>query len=145
MGDISRRDPRNRNPLSVFDDMRETFRSFFDEGFGAGYPAMDIRETDDSYVVEADMPGMNENDIDVRVDGRTLTVAGSTEQKDEERSEEGYLMRERRQSAMRRSLTLPANVDTDSISARFRDGVLELTVPKTESGTGGRRIEVNKG
>jgi HSP20 family molecular chaperone IbpA len=124
--------------------MRETFRSMLDEGLGPGRPAIDVREEDNAYVVEADMPGMREDDIDVRVDGRTLTVAGSTEQKDEERDEEGYIMRERRRSAMRRSLTLPTNADTEGISARFRDGVLEVTVPKTEKESG-RRIEVNKG
>ena len=92
-------------------------------------PAVDVRETEKSYLIEADLPGIDEKDIEVHLDGNTLTLASK---KSEENKEErkGYMIQERRQASFSRSFTLPENTDRESISATFRNGVLSVEIGK---------------
>ena len=94
-------------------------------------PVVDIYENDDSFVVEADLPGMSKDDIHVDVQDHTLTIRG--EKKFEEKTTKDKYMRvERAYGSFFRSLTLPANVDSSKIKAKYKDGVLQLTLPKSE-------------
>lgn len=92
-------------------------------------PAADVHETEDHYVVEMDLPGRTEKDLDVEVKDNILTVASRKEDRKEEKKN-GYILRERRESSFTRSFRLPVGVDAGKIEAAFRNGVLELRVPK---------------
>jgi HSP20 family protein len=94
-------------------------------------PALDIYEDKDKYVMKAELPGMRNEDIDVSLDGNTLTISG--ERKQEEEKKEGDTYRsERFFGRFQRSVTLPARVDASKIQAAYKDGVLTVTAPKSE-------------
>ncbi len=102
-------------------------------------PPADVEETDDAYVVEIDLPGVGRQDIDIQVTDRQVTVSG--EIKEKERT--GILRRRtRRVGQFRYSVTLPAEVDADKVTAHLDDGVLTVRVPKPEQ-VKPRRIEIS--
>jgi HSP20 family protein len=92
-------------------------------------PAFEVRETRDAYVFSADLPGLSEEQLELTVNGSTLTIAG---QRQEEQREDGERvhMYERRYGAFSRSFALPEGVDTDRIDANLSNGVLKVEVPK---------------
>jgi len=94
-------------------------------------PAVDIYETPNELVVKADLPDVNEKDIDVRVENNLLTIRG--ERKFEKSvSEENYLRVERTYGAFSRSFSLPNTVNAEAIGAEYKNGVLTVTLPKRE-------------
>lgn len=93
-------------------------------------PRVDVQENADAYHLEAELPGLTEKDFTVNVEHNVLTIS-SEQDKNEQREEDGYVIRERRAGAFRRSFSLPEGVDADGISATFKDGLLTLTVPKS--------------
>jgi len=154
---VLRWDP-TREISSLQSEMNRVFSTFFDSpasqssGAGAGstgrwLPAMDLAETGDSYIVRADLPGITEDEVQVELEDNVLTISGER-RLDETRSEGGYLRTERARGSFARSLTLPAGIDPERIEADFKNGVLELRIPKPEErkprrisivGTGGQR------
>jgi HSP20 family protein len=108
-------------------------------------PAVDIRETKNTYLLEAELPGYDEESIQVHVDGGTLTIESKQDDssarnvsekqgQQEEKEEKVFIIRERRRSSFTRSFKLPENVDPDTISAHFKNGILSLEIKKrTES------------
>ena len=124
---------------SLQHEMNRLFSTFFDTPTGTGpanggrrwIPAMDLVETDDSFVLRADLPGLAEGDVSIELEENVLTVAGERKAEHEERKE-GYYRVERSTGAFRRSLTLPEGVDADAITATFDKGVLEVRIPKPE-------------
>ena len=94
-------------------------------------PAVDIREEDTRYLINADVPGINSKDIEITLEDGVLSIKGerSTETGV---SEEGYRRRERTRGTFMRQFTLPDTVDANSISASAKDGVLEVTIPKQD-------------
>jgi HSP20 family protein len=110
---------------------------------GAGSAAMDVYEEGENLIVEAQLPGMKPDDIDISVERGTLTIRGETKA-EEERKERNYLIREQRMGSFSRSLHLPESVDTDACQATFENGVLRLTFPKAERAKP-RRIQVTPG
>lgn len=117
----------------VFDD----FWSSFDRPFGmtggllaGGWPTADVSETEKAIEVSVELPGMDEKDIDVSVTDDTLTIRGE-KKSDTEKKEKGYYLSERSFGSFHRAIALPASVDTDKVEARFKKGVLTLTLPKT--------------
>lgn len=107
-----------------------------------GSISIDVEDTDEAYVVTADLPGFEREDIEVQVENNTLTLRATRE---EETEEEGsnYLHRERSTSSLSRSVTLPDPVDEADASASYNNGVLTVTLPKRDRGTGGTNIPVN--
>jgi len=98
---------------------------------GAKFPRVDIIDRDAEVVVRAEIPGVNKNDLDVSLSDNTVTLKGST--RHEEKKENGdYFRSEITTGSFARTLTLPGNVDSARAKATFKDGVLELTVPKVE-------------
>lgn len=94
-------------------------------------PAVDIYETEHELVVQADLPDVNEKDIDICVENNLLTIRG--ERKVEKSvSEDNYLRVERSYGTFSRSFALPNTVKTDSIKAEYRNGVLSVSIPKRE-------------
>jgi HSP20 family protein len=92
---------------------------------------VDIRETENAYVVRASVPGIRPEDLEVTVQGDTLTIRGESKG-EEERAGENWLVREHRQGTLQRTLTLPAAVNADRAQAHYEHGVLTLTLPKAE-------------
>lgn len=114
---------RDEHPLSLF---RNEFDTLFDRFF-AGWPdggwGLEADETDRDVTVKMDAPGFDPGDFDIQVSGDTLRVTA------ERKGEKGDGRFERR---FQRSVTLPAAVDADQVEAKYKSGVLELTLPKTE-------------
>ncbi|MBN1411920.1 MAG: Hsp20/alpha crystallin family protein [Spirochaetales bacterium] len=124
------------NPIkSIFDTGFDTFLDrFFDDSSisgGACLPRVDVKETGDNYVLEADLPGLTEKDIEVRVDNGVLILSSARKEEKEEKKD-NYLIKERRETSFSRSFVLPKNTDRDNIDAKYANGVLTLTIPKTE-------------
>lgn len=92
-------------------------------------PAMDLVETDEDFVLRADLPGLSEGDVSIELDDNVLTVSGERKSEHRERKE-GYYRVERASGSFSRSLTLPEGVDPEKIKASFDRGVLEVRVPK---------------
>ena len=125
------------NALSEFDRCMD---SFFGENFLTPAsrvfnrpPAVDVRETERAYVLEAELPGFDEKDIEIRLNGSNLTIESkrSEEKNNDNAGPEGnYLIRERRYSSFTRSFKLPENTDPEGISASFRNGILSLEIGK---------------
>jgi HSP20 family protein len=118
------RDPFLAAPFRLMDEL---FRS---SGIGSrvtGFtPLLDVRETDDEYLVMVDLPGVKSDDVNVEVNDQVLTVSGSRVPVETGESQ----LTERPYGSFVRSLTLPKGVDSDKIVAEFKDGVLELRIPK---------------
>jgi HSP20 family protein len=111
-----------------------------DGGFTELAPPIDIRETDDAYVVEIDMPGVKPQDTEVLVEGRTLTVRGRFDD-ESERKDGNYLLRERRKGQFMRAVALPGMVDVDKVTSKTEHGELVITLPKSSQNRA-RRIEI---
>ena len=94
-------------------------------------PTMDVYEEKDEIVVKSDLPGMAKEDVTVQLSGETLTIKGE-KKKEEEVKEKDYHRRERSYGEFVRSLALPCEVRSDQVKATFKDGVLEVRLPKTE-------------
>ncbi|MFQ6055623.1 MAG: Hsp20/alpha crystallin family protein [Methanosarcinales archaeon] len=129
------------------DRMNRMFRSFWEEGprllergkrgeivpYTREYrePYLDMIETDKDIIVTADMPGVDKKDIDIRVTENNIEISAETKREAEEKKE-GYIFRERMAGKYYRSLTLPSSVDPEKVKASYKNGVLEVTLPKTE-------------
>lgn len=105
-------------------------------------PAIDLCERDGAYDITAELPGIPADAIEVRLSGGMLTIRG--EKKDDSEAEEtGYHISERRYGAFQRSFSLPDSIDADKIEAVFTNGVLKITLPKTEKARASeKRIEI---
>ncbi|MGH7801896.1 MAG: Hsp20/alpha crystallin family protein [Thermodesulfobacteriota bacterium] len=117
----------------IFDDTIRTLYPTDGEELekGTWAPAVDIYETNDSFVVSADLPGLNKDEIQIDLKDNTLTLKG--EKKFEEKvSKDNYIRVERSYGSFVRSFTLPQNVDPEKIKAKYKEGVLEVTIPKKE-------------
>ena len=96
------------------------------------FPAMDVKERDGEYVVVADIPGAKKEDIDVTLENGILTISAEAKSETEEKEGERVLRRERRYGKYVRSLRLGTQIDESKIKANYKDGVLELVLPKAE-------------
>ena len=103
-------------------------------------PAVDVKENDDHYLLEADLPGLDEKDLEVKVEGNLLTLSAKRNDANEEKKD-GYILRERRSSTFCRSFVLPNGAETEKITAGFSNGVLHLTVPKAPEAKS-RKIDI---
>jgi HSP20 family protein len=135
------------DPFASFEDiyrrMDQLMHSFATDVDRTGWSAfpVDIEETDDSYVVEIDLPGVSPDDVTLEWSGRELTVHGEVK----ERERKGYLRQQtRRVGQFHHSVTLPGTIDGDRIKASLDDGVLMIRAPKTETAKS-RRIEIGTG
>jgi HSP20 family protein len=130
--------------------MNRLFGTFFDSertGGTAGsqrwVPAMDLVETEDDFVLRADLPGLDANDVNIEVEDRALTISGERKTEHEDK-QEGYYRVERSFGAFQRSMTLPEGIDPDQIAANFEKGVLEVRIPKPEQRRP-RRVQIGVG
>jgi HSP20 family protein len=147
------------NPfLSLHRSMNELFDHFFRD-FGGAFeqpawsrastalvsPSVDIAETDSEIAITADLPGLEEKDIEVSLDNDVLTIRGSRKEEREEKRKNYHLM-ERSYGSFQRTLHVPAGVDKDKVKASFKNGVLNVTLPKLpEAKAARRKIEISAG
>ena len=101
------------------------------ENLGLWNPAVDLYEKDDHFIIKAELPGINKDDIKVDLKDRVLTLSGERSF-DNEVKEENYYRRERSYGKFQRAFTLPADVASEKIKAEFKDGVLQIEVPKPQ-------------
>ena len=113
------------------------------DGQGWSGPALNVYEDGDELIVEAQLPGMKPEELDINVEQGVLTISGQTTA-EEERKERNYLIREHRTGRFSRSLRLPATYNPDGCQASFEHGVLRLSFPKSESAKP-RRIQIGGG
>jgi HSP20 family protein len=118
-------------------DMDRLWESFFERGVRRAdeenewLPSLDIAETKNEIVVKAEVPGLDPKDIDISLSDGLLTIKGEKKQEREEK-EENYHLVERSYGAFTRSIGLPKEVQSDKISASYKNGVLKVTLPKSE-------------
>jgi len=128
-----------RELASLQNEMNRLFSTFFEPSTPAGpgaslrrwIPAMDLVETDENFVLRADLPGLTESDVNIELEDNVLTISGERKAEHEEHKE-GYYRVERAYGSFSRSLTLPEGVDPERVSANFDRGVLEVRIPKPE-------------
>jgi HSP20 family protein len=156
---------RSRHPLlALRDEMDRLFDDFFagpaltpfrrgeaepwrrfSRMFESGFPAVDVAENEREYRITVELPGLDEKDIEIALAGDTLAVRGEKKQEREEKKE-SYVLSERRYGSFERSFPLPEDAEPEGIEARFRNGVLTLTLPKRPEAQAKRRtIEVKTG
>ncbi|HOQ38265.1 MAG TPA: Hsp20/alpha crystallin family protein [Acetivibrio sp.] len=125
---------------NFFDDFfnEPTFPVFFGN---AGNMRVDIKENEKEYVLEAEMPGVRKEDINIEINDNRLTISANRDERVEEKRD-NYIRKERRTSSMARSFSID-NVEADKITAKHENGVLTLILPKKEqSKPRGRKIDI---
>ena len=138
--------PDKWDPLQEMQQMQDRMNRMFGESFGrfgrsprfgslsgsgSFSPRIDLKEEKDRFVVHVDLPGAQNNNINVKLEDQTLTITGTIDQKQEDTDDQGkVLRRERRSGKFSRTLTLPSPVVTEGMESHFENGVLEITIPK---------------
>ena len=127
---------------NLFDDFFKDFApGFFVQPLhGDALPSpsqirIDVKETDDGYSIEAEVPGVNKDNIQVSIDGNQVSLRAEVQQLDEQKEGERVLRSERYFGSVSRSIQLPAEIDTDQCKARYENGVLKLTLPRKQGGS----------
>jgi HSP20 family protein len=131
-----------RDPFTLARELLNWDPFFSARPASAFSPAFEVKETNDSFVVKADVPGVEEKDLDIAVHNGVLTVSGSR-QAEERKESESYALYERQYGSFSRSFALPEMADADRIEADLRNGVLTLTIPK-KSEAKPRKITIKK-
>ena len=139
--DVTRYNDRSgRRDLSLFDDFFDSMLGAWDN-YSARVPAVDVEETDKEFIIKAEMPGFNENNVKITVDKHVLHISGEVDESEKDKDGKRYLIKERRHSSFERSFSLPEGLDESAISASFENGILTVTLPKTPEEQP-KRIEV---
>jgi HSP20 family protein len=137
MANVARWDPyREVERVSRLMDrwIGDTPRMLRGEIDGESYFPLDLYETDNEVVVEASLPGVKPEDVDITISGDTLAIRGETKREEEEKDEKrNYYRRETWYGTVARAITLPTQIDGDKAEATFEHGVLKLRIPKAES------------
>jgi len=130
----------NRDMMSVRDEMSRVLNEAFGRGAsdesawfsGAWTPPVDIYETDEALVMKAELPGFSKDDISIELKENTLVIKGERKREDEVK-EGNYHRMERSYGAFQRAFMLPMTVDQEKVKAAYKDGILELRLPKVQA------------
>jgi HSP20 family protein len=130
----------NRDMISVRDEMSRVLNEVFGRGAsdesawvsGAWTPPVDIYETDEALVMKAELPGFSKDDISIELKENTLVIKGERKHEDEVK-EGNYHRMERSYGAFQRAFMLPMTVDQEKVKASYKDGILELRLPKVQA------------
>ena len=135
---------RYTRPNELFDWSR-MLDNFFDDTpvWNARVPSVDVRESEDGYLMEAELPGLTEKDVELKIEDNILTLSSRKDENKEE-DKNGYLIRERRSAEFCRTFVLPKDVDRENIKAEFKNGLLAVSIPKTPEAKP-RKIDVKVG
>jgi HSP20 family protein len=138
---------RQLSPWESFEALRRRMDRLFDdftrrdEEVGSSWlPSVDLSENSDSFLIKADVPGMDKKDIKITMQDNVLNISGEKKQEKEEKDRNYHLI-ERSYGQFSRSFTLPTKVDSDKIKAEFKNGVLEIVIPKAPEAKA-REIEI---
>jgi HSP20 family protein len=139
----------SRDLLGIRDEMNRLFDNFFSglperrSGLleGEWAPSIDIAETDNEIVVTAELPGVDQKDVDITITDDVLTLKGEKKE-EKEIKKENYHRIERSYGGFQRTVTLPTGVQADKAKATYKDGVLTVNVPKTEEAKP-KQIKIN--
>lgn len=139
-------DPDNWDPLKEMQQMQDQMNKLFGNAFGRFHqsehfrdlsgsavftPNIDVKDEKDRFVVHVDLPGTENSNIDVHLNGQQLTIAGTRESKREDKNEGQHVLRqERRMGKFSRTLILPSPVKQEAMKTHFKNGVLEVIIPK---------------
>ncbi len=134
------------NDLFAMEPLDDMFRGFMrpwkpDLGQRAPQIKLDLSETDSNYTIKAEIPGVSKEDIDVRVEGNQVTIGAEVKKESEEKKDGRVLRSERQYGYASRSFTLASVVDEAKAIAKYKDGVLELTLPKKTT-TSSKRLPI---
>jgi HSP20 family protein len=126
----------NRNVSNEIDQFlgdfwRSDFPIFFSDREMNWTPRIDVKESEDAYILHADLPGLKQDDVKITLHDHVLTVSGERKHEAEKKDEKYHFM-ERTYGSFQRSFTLPSSISGDKIKAEYKDGVLNITLPKTE-------------
>ena len=141
-------EPRTNDVWGLQSDINRLFDAFMTpfertEMKSTVSPKLDIAELKDKYEIKAELPGMDEKDINLSVEDGLLTISGEKKAETEEK-DKGYYLKECSYGSFSRSVRLPDNIADDKISAQFRKGVLFIDMPKTkEIQSKARKIEIS--
>jgi len=129
---------RGYNPFAELEALREQFERVLNEATKgevkkdvAFIPTVNTREGDDAYYIEVDLPGVKKEDINIDVNEDVLTISGERKVKEEQKDDKFYKV-ESVYGKFERSFTLPEDVDSEKIEAEFKNGVLEIKIPKVQ-------------
>ncbi len=134
---------RPLNSRLISRDFEDFFGDLFDDSFWKikdAVPAVDVRENDSGYLLEADLPGIKEKDLRITVDKNILIISSKKKEENTEKKD-NYLIKERRSSSFSRRFVLPENADPENIKAEFKDGILSLEIAKRPEAKP-KRIEI---
>jgi len=141
MAELTKWTPREL--FSPFEDIQDEMSRMFSNFLGrmpmetleegcAWYPAVDVEDEADHYALIAELPGLKQEDIKISVSNGTLFLKGERKLSHEEREGKAFLHHERCYGRFQRTFTLPARVDSSRIKANYKDGILEVDIPKSE-------------
>jgi HSP20 family protein len=139
MSNLTRYDPFSMEPVS------DLFHGLFRPLRGIATLAdmkLDVTENDTAYTVKAELPGVDKKDIDVKIDGNTVSISAKVERNTELKEGERVLRRERYSGTISRSFSLASDVDEATAAAQYQDGVLSLTLPKKAVSTQ-KRLQIS--
>lgn len=135
---------RNQQGFPIFKSWMDDFwgtTKFFDDDLTKG--SVNIKETDKNYEIEVVAPGMKKDDFKVKVQNGVLSISAERKN-EEEKKDANYIRREYNFQSFSRSFTVPQNVSEDNISAKYEDGLLKLTLTKTEaSGPKSKEVQIS--
>ena len=130
-------------PLGDVDSFLDRFWNGSWPSIPAGVYDVDVWDDASHVYVEAELPGISKDDIDIRIEGGVLTIQGE-KKTEEEKKEKGMRLQERRYGSFSRSFTLPSTVDTEKVNATLKEGVLRIVLNKTETAKA-KQIQVKDG
>jgi HSP20 family protein len=138
----------SREVDSLQSEMNRVFDAFFGTPAGNGrlrrwVPPMDLVEADDHLVLRADLPGLERDDVEIEIKDGVLTVSGERKSEQEDKAD-GFYRVERAYGSFSRSVSLPDGIDPDQVHAEFKNGVLEVRIPKPEERQP-HRVEIGAG
>lgn len=139
MNHLTRQSNRWLDPFDLLSDLQEDFGRLFSPSLRTGnpesgkslVPSLEIHEDENQFTMSIDVPGIDRKDIDISVTGNTLTIKGERNE-ETKKKEKGYFYSERRYGSFQRSVQLPSEVESEKILANYKDGVLEVVIPKSE-------------
>ncbi|GAB3110150.1 Hsp20/alpha crystallin family protein [Aestuariicella hydrocarbonica] len=140
-----------RNSIFDFDNLLERFRTpellsdTFNGKQGSTFsPRIEVREKDNQYLISAELPGIDKNDVQVTLEDGVLSIEAESHQEDKEEKDGRIIRQERRYGKFVRSFNLGSDIEQGDIDATFKNGILTLTVPKSETKTASsRRIDIH--
>ncbi len=119
-----------KRPVDFFRDFDRSLENFFGgNSMKTRIPSVDVKENENSYIIEAELPGLTEKDVEVKVENKNLFISTVKEDKKEEKKE-NYLIRERSSYSFSRNFILPEDADAESITGTFKNGILTLEIGK---------------